>query len=36
MSAETCWALFRATGAPEYYLLYRALLETPEKAEKSA
>lgn len=28
MTAELCWALFWATGAPESYVLYRELLES--------
>ncbi len=35
MTANTAWALFRATGAPAYYLAYRALLAAEEQ-EKSA
>ena len=35
MDAETVWALFRATGAPECYLLYRELLEA-EYASQTA
>jgi hypothetical protein len=30
MTAEEAWALFCATGAPEAYLLYRALIEQAE------
>ena len=35
MRPEVYWALFCATGAPEYYLLYRELLEA-ESGTKSA
>lgn len=27
MTAETCWTLFWVTGAPEYYELYREIVE---------
>ncbi len=32
MTAETCWALFWATGVPEYYALYREFLEAAASA----
>ena len=35
MEQELYWALFRATGAPEYYLLYREVLEA-ESGVRSA
>ena len=34
MTAETAWELFRATGAPVFYLLYRQAAVT--KAELTA
>lgn len=35
MTAEVLWALFCATGAPEYYLLYKKLQEHLEQSEES-
>ncbi len=35
MTANTAWALFRATGAPAYYLAYRALLAEEEQAQSA-
>lgn len=32
MTAQDCWALFWATGAPEYYALYRALADASASA----
>ena len=35
MTAEAVWNLFCATGAPEYYLLFKSCLEA-ESASRSA
>lgn len=36
MSAEAVWKLFCATGAPEYYLLYRSLTGETSAEEAEA
>jgi len=36
MTSATCWELFKETGEPAYYLLYREALALEETEEKTA